>query len=370
MVSALCLGLFAGCATQTDDGEGDVLDGSNGGGDDVAIGFDLQDPFDIPVTDRGSTPETSTTLDAGSPVDTGSPVDVPTPPKDLGAEDAPPVEDAPFFVDVPVDTGAPVDAGSPVDTGPPCGSSETRCGEVCVDTRSSTTHCGACGNVCNETETCTMGACRAPCASPMTTCSGACVDTRSSSEHCGACGHACAMGEVCNAGSCAGTMSCAAGQLDCNSNSSDGCEVNLTASSNACRTPENLGSYCGDTSCGFLCGSTSTYTPITRTGRGSRWFRMTMQECSNCPASLSHQVVLTVPSGVDYDLFVYSACGSLIGSSRELAGVTDQLTITRSESIASSDTVDYWIEVRYYGGASCSPWTLNVRTRGRTPGSC
>lgn len=367
MTAVFCLGLSAGCATQTEDGE--VMDASTGGGDDVAVGFDLQDPFDTPsaTTDQPSSVDAST-----PPADAGVEVDVPVAPKDTGVEDIPPVEDAPFFVDAggSVDSGPPADAGAPVDSGPPCGSSETRCGEVCVDTRTSTTHCGACGNVCNETETCAAGACRAPCASPMSTCSGACVDTRSSNEHCGACGRACSMGEVCTMGSCAGAMSCPMGRLDCNSDTSDGCEVNLTASANMCSNAEVLGTFCGDTSCGFLCGSSSTYTPVTRMGRGSRWFRVTMEECSTCPASLSHQVELTVPMGVDYDLFVYSACGTRIGASQELAGITDRLTVTRSESPASSDTVSYWIEVRYYGGASCAQWTLRVRTRGPGGGRC
>jgi hypothetical protein len=34
------------------------------------------------------------------------------------------------------------------------------CSGVCVDTRSSTTHCGGCGMGCRTGQTCMMGACR------------------------------------------------------------------------------------------------------------------------------------------------------------------------------------------------------------------
>lgn len=354
--------LLSACATQSPDGDFDAdLDAASSSTTDVSQGFDLQDPFD-------STPSTDTPKPTDSslpPLDSGVETDVPVATKDLGLEDLSPVTDAPFFVDVVTDTGPAI-----TDTGPACATSETRCGDACVNLSTSTTHCGACGNVCNETENCTAGTCRAPCTSPMSLCAGACVDTRNSNSHCGTCGHACASGQVCTMGSCTSSSSCPAQHLDCNGMSSDGCEIDLGAASNQCPAAENLGAFCGDTSCGFLCGGTSTYTPVTRTGHGSRWFKVTMQECSNCPASLSHTVSLEVPAEIDYDLFAYSACGSLIGSSREVSGRTDTLTITRSETPASSDTVSYWIEVRFYSGASCSPWRLTLRTRSRGAGSC
>ena len=62
---------------------------------------------------------------------------------------------------------------------------------------------------------------------------------------------------------------------------------------------------------------------------------------------------------MDYDLFVYSGCGVLIQSSANGLGQTDQVTVTASNECAQVDSgFDYWVEVRYASGASCSSWTL------------
>jgi hypothetical protein len=42
---------------------------------------------------------------------------------------------------------------------PSCSSGQTRCDGACIDTQSDTQHCGACGNVCNESEPCSYGTC-------------------------------------------------------------------------------------------------------------------------------------------------------------------------------------------------------------------
>ena len=40
------------------------------------------------------------------------------------------------------------------------------------------------------------------CSGMMTSCGGVCVDTKSDSSHCGACGNACTDGMVCSQGEC------------------------------------------------------------------------------------------------------------------------------------------------------------------------
>jgi len=37
----------------------------------------------------------------------------------------------------------------------------------------------------------------------------------------------------------------------------------------------------------------------------------------------------------------------------------EQITMNRVDT-AADDSFDVWIEVRYWGGASCSPWNLAV----------
>ena len=114
-----------------------------------------------------------------------------------------------------------------------------------VDTRSSSAHCGGCGVVCNPpnaTGACVAGACAVTaCAAGYGDCdanatNGCEVDTRGSTSHCGMCGRACPA--VANAlPGCVGStcvMACLAGFADCNTDASDGCEVDTRADVNHC----------------------------------------------------------------------------------------------------------------------------------------
>jgi hypothetical protein len=114
-----------------------------------------------------------------------------------------------------------------------------------VDTRASTSHCGACGRRCdpaNATASCAMGVCGvASCATNFADCDGnatnGCeVDTRSSAAHCGACGAACVDRpnslQGCVASRC--VLACLAGFADCDDNAANGCEVNTRTSATSC----------------------------------------------------------------------------------------------------------------------------------------
>lgn len=141
-------------------------------------------------------------------------------------------------------------------------------------------------------------------------------------------------------------------------------------STSACTNAVNLGSYCGDTSCGVLCPSTRARVVATRTGTTSQWFRARAVECSLCGASTAARVNLTVPPDANYDLFVYRACGSLRASSVNAAGVPEAVPMSESESALDDDSFDYIIEVRHVSGASCAPWTLTIEARSSSGSSC
>ncbi|MDB4929279.1 MAG: uncharacterized protein JWM10_1763 [Myxococcaceae bacterium] len=88
-----------------------------------------------------------------------------------------------------------------------------------VDTRTSVANCGRCGGACvlpNATAGCAAGACTiASCAAGFANCDGnaanGCeVDTRTSDTNCGMCGQACGVGLACAAGACGAMASCAA----------------------------------------------------------------------------------------------------------------------------------------------------------------
>lgn len=121
-------------------------------------------------------------------------------------------------------------------TGTSCGKDEsiacTECEGACVDTRTDSDHCGACGVACDAGQTCDDGECR--CVHGTTECDGACVETSADPANCGDCGVACGDEEVCSAGECA--VECAEDLTDC-----DGaCENTLESLLN-----------CGD--CGVEC---------------------------------------------------------------------------------------------------------------------
>jgi len=338
----LLLGLVAGCAEGT-------LDGA-----------DLDVPTNPDPVDGGS-PDTGIVLPEDTGVtpaeDTGNPLDdVGNPQPDLPAS----------FEDIPVgpeDTGSLDDTGlsvedrpAPIDLGISVDAGVRDAGRVDVprtDTGSGTPDAGG------------------ACVSPRALCGGSCVDPRTDATHCGACNMACAGSTPsCVGGQCM-AAGCGMGASDCDSDPSNGCELSHAApSTNTCAAAPNLGSWCGDVGCGFLCGSTSSRTVATRTGRTSAWFRGRTNECSNCPARLQVTFTLTVPAGVDYDLFVYDRCGGTpIGRSALLEGQTDRVTIERSGDFGS-DSFDWWVEVRYYRGSSCLPWSLTVQTRSNSGSSC
>jgi hypothetical protein len=134
-----------------------------------------------------------------------------------------------------------------------------------VNTQTSGTHCGACGNNCgalpnvNSTScsggTCVINSCDAGFANCDGLVANGCeVNTQTSGTHCGACGNNCGALPNVNSTSCASGScvinSCDAGYADCDGVVSNGCETNLAT------TLGNCGS-CGN-NCGALPNVNST----------------------------------------------------------------------------------------------------------------
>jgi hypothetical protein len=98
-------------------------------------------------------------------------------------------------------------------------------------------------------------------------------------------------------------------------------------------------------------------------GTGERWLTFTLAEDSDTNRDLTATIVLTSPAGVDYDLFVYcDDCGTLAGSSSLGAGQTDTVHVQVDDPFigGGDNSVELLVEVRYIGGASCSPWSLGI----------
>jgi hypothetical protein len=150
-----------------------------------------------------------------------------------------------------------------------CTGGATRCGPLCVDTRTDLGHCGACDRRCafaNASASCVAGVCRlARCAPGFADCdadpsNGCETDTRTSTVHCGACSAACVPRNVaaprCASGAC-GYSACAAGFGDCDGVAANGCEasvatdaLNCGACANSCR-PLNASPRCAAGRCGY-----------------------------------------------------------------------------------------------------------------------
>ncbi len=116
-----------------------------------------------------------------------------------------------------------------------CVAPETECDGICINTSTSSSHCGACGTVCASGQTCSAGACVSACEGGQTACGDACVDLANDEAHCGSCSEACAEGQTCQDGACQAD-GCAGGRTDC-----DGECVNIASD------PENCGA------CGAAC---------------------------------------------------------------------------------------------------------------------
>jgi hypothetical protein len=242
----------------------------------------------------------------------------------------------------------------------------------CEATLNTLTNCGGCGVSCtrtNASETCATGTCQiSSCNGGFGNCdnnsANGCEAVLSTTANCGGCGVMCSRANAsasCGSGACTlGT--CNAGFSSCDGNSTNGCELSHASVSSACASAINLGTFDGDTACGFICGGNTGFDLFTtRTGTTSAFFRARAFEASDCPTSIEHRVTLAVPPGVDYDLFIHRACGGpLRGSSTAGPGQTDAVTFSEGDSSGGDDSFDYIIEVRYVSGASCNSWTLQV----------
>ncbi|MFO0626666.1 MAG: hypothetical protein U0325_13715 [Polyangiales bacterium] len=102
-----------------------------------------------------------------------------------------------------------------------CMAGQTSCGTpaMCVDTQTSSAHCGACDTACAMGSTCVAGVCELTCAAPTTRCgagdSATCENLQTSNAHCGACDTPCTDGRTCTNGMCQAPTMCPTGQTAC-----------------------------------------------------------------------------------------------------------------------------------------------------------
>jgi len=148
--------------------------------------------------------------------------------------------------------------------------------------------------------------------------------------------------------------SCNSGYVDCDGIFDNGCEVYLD---NGYGSPEILDNE--------LCGDSSGCSPAEQYGsdKGEKQYKVHLVECDNSISSkpLKIKAVLTVPSGVDYDLYLYSSSGHLLASSENHSlGADEVVTYTKQDTLFHNDSEWLYLKVSYSSGSSCDNWQLQV----------
>lgn len=156
------------------------------------------------------------------------------------------------------------------------------CGDRCVDTDTSLSHCGGCGMPCelpDATELCVGGECRVVrCPDGRADCNGDATDgceatLDSDADNCGACGVVCedpsGSTPVCFGGECG--LTCEPGRGDCNGDPLDGCETDL-------RTIEHCGA------CGARCDRPNAVTSCASGSCAVERCEATFADCNGAAA--------------------------------------------------------------------------------------
>jgi len=171
-----------------------------------------------------------------------------------------------------------------------------------------------------------------------------------------------------------GTNSCVGGVLTCSDNTTgtieacngadDDCDGQtdegfvLDDNPVCASTLYNIGSVSGDTNPANNVASDSWY--------NEEWDVVTITEDNSSISSayLSATVVLTVPAGVDYDLYVHcnNCSGGLAGSSTttSTAGHTEVVDLRSNDDFGVDDSFSAVIEVRHKSSTMCAYWQLDV----------
>jgi hypothetical protein len=111
-----------------------------------------------------------------------------------------------------------------------CPGTLTACNGTCVDISTNRSHCGNCGIVCADGQSCAAGGCDLVCVSPLLRCGDRCVNPSTNPAHCSTCNASCARTNtvsLCVGGEC-NFVRCDSGWGDCTTSGT--CDTNLTTS--------------------------------------------------------------------------------------------------------------------------------------------
>ena len=128
--------------------------------------------------------------------------------------------------------------------------------------------------------------------------------------------------------------------------------VSCTVDQPLCADHFFAGTISGDVGSAFLTDS--------HTGAG--WTRVQLVEDNSADVYLSATVTLTVPAGVDYDLYLYcGSCGTgVVASSTLGTGQTEIVRVRWDDDFGQVDDGNFYVEVRYFNGSSPVPWSMRI----------
>jgi hypothetical protein len=149
-----------------------------------------------------------------------------------------------------------------------CAADEACCNKKCLRTDNDPFNCGACGQTCGTSESCSGGACRCAggsgCTGGLACCGDGCFDLKTDRANCGTCGKTCNTGEQCVNGACTcdGGAACGTNGLCCPGTGCSGsgtCPCGATTcgptqiccGGNTCKNFLSDDANCG--SCGNVC---------------------------------------------------------------------------------------------------------------------
>ncbi len=133
---------------------------------------------------------------------------------------------------------------------PTCDADQLCCNSACINPKTDTINCGKCGKQCddglNGTGVCNAGKCGFECGLGFADCNlvagdGCEVDVTSDPGHCGDCSTVCVFANAtpqCSSGTC-GIASCTAPFADCDGKLDNGCEADLGTDPDNCQTCGN-----------------------------------------------------------------------------------------------------------------------------------
>jgi hypothetical protein len=171
---------------------------------------------------------------------------------------------------------------------------------------------------------------------------------------------------TCTNGQCT-IGSCDSGYSQCDGQVPNGCETDHHGHSNA-PPGQDLGSWDADAVYGFAClsGGSCDGPIATVSGTAGRYVVVDALESSSCCAYVGMAFDLIVPPGIDYDLYITgSGCSADPGwSSIGGLGVDESITVWCDDDCGGIDnSFTANVEIRYFSGASCTPWELYVYRR-------